>query len=227
MNNFIHYEYKDSICHVTLDDGKVNCFSPAMMREFNSVLDQADKDGGVILMTGREGKFSAGFDLKVQEQGPEAWHEMAKMGAELAARVFATKRPVVVACNGHAFAMASFILCAATLRYGLDGPFKIGANEVAIGKAVPSYAIELMQHRLSGAYLTRAVTTAELFSPSEAAAAGFLDFVVSTPEELAEQSLAAATRLAEFPPEGYQETSARLRDPISSRVASAIIANYG
>ena len=52
------------ISTITLDDGKVNVFSLEMLESIQNCLDQVSKDSGALIIRGREGIFSAGFDLK-------------------------------------------------------------------------------------------------------------------------------------------------------------------
>jgi enoyl-CoA hydratase len=89
--------------------------------------------------------------------------------------------------------MGVFLVLSADYRVGADGPFRITANEVAIGLTLPRSAIEVCRQRLTPAAFTRAVLLAEVFSPTDAVAAGFLDRVVApedvrtTAHDLAEQ----------------------------------------
>ena len=53
---------------ITLDDGKANVFSTNMSNTINSLLDSVPEDKGSLLITGREGLFSAGFDLKTSRK---------------------------------------------------------------------------------------------------------------------------------------------------------------
>jgi enoyl-CoA hydratase len=55
------------------------------------------------------------------------------------------------------------------------GPYKITANEVAIGLTMPRPAIGLGRQRLTPAHFNRAMILAEVHAPDEAVAAGFLD----------------------------------------------------
>ena len=52
---------------ITLNDGKVNVFSLEMIDQLNSLLDQVPEDKGSLLIKGKDGIFSAGFDLKVMQ----------------------------------------------------------------------------------------------------------------------------------------------------------------
>ena len=59
----------ENVSIITLDDGKANVFSPTMISEFNLLLDQVPTNKGSLLIHGRPGMFSAGFDLKVISSG--------------------------------------------------------------------------------------------------------------------------------------------------------------
>lgn len=54
----------EDVSIITLDDGKANVFSTQMSETLNSLLDQVPEDKGSLLITGKPGLFSAGFDLK-------------------------------------------------------------------------------------------------------------------------------------------------------------------
>ena len=93
-----------------MDDGKVNVMSSAMQAELHAALDRAEADGAVVVLTGRPGVFSAGFDLTVLRAGGDEAPAMVRGGFELAYRVLSFPLPVVVACTGHAIAMGTFLL---------------------------------------------------------------------------------------------------------------------
>jgi enoyl-CoA hydratase len=217
MSELVSYELDGRIATVTMDDGKVNAFSIAMLQAIHRAFDQAEQDNAVVLLTGRESYFSAGFDLKVFASGDvDRVIEMLRLGATLAERILAFPTPILAACNGHAVAAGSFLLLASDLRIGSDGPFRIGLNEVKIGLTVPWFAIELARQRLHPAAFSRAVLTANMYGPVEAAAAGFLDLVVD-PGELHVRSLEGAVDLAEL--DGAAHTATKLRARASALVA--------
>ena len=103
---------------------------------------------------------------------------MLTLGARLSERVLSFPTPVLVACSGHAIAAGTFAALAADLRIGVEGPFKLGLNEVRIGLTVPLYVVELARQRLAPADFNRALITAEMYGPEEAVDAGFLDAVL-------------------------------------------------
>ena len=73
---------------IQMDDGKVNVFSPDMIKNFSEILDQVPSDKGSVLIAGREGMFSAGFDLKVMMSSPENAADMVKSGFNLLLKIF-------------------------------------------------------------------------------------------------------------------------------------------
>ena len=95
-------------------------------------------------------------------------------------------------------------------RIGVEGPFKIGLNEVRIGLTMPLFVIELARHRLAPAHFDRAIISAVMYEPGDAVTAGFLDRAVA-PADLGETCAAAAEDLAGLSPEAHAATKLRAR----------------
>ena len=221
MNSLVRYEHDGNVAHITMDDGKVNALSLSMLTELTEAFDQAGVDEAVVVLSGRAGVFSAGFDLRVLQDGGAAAAAMLRTGFELAERVLSFPAPVVISCTGHAVAMGAFLLLSGDYRVGTDGPYKITANEVAIGLTMPRAAIEICRQRLSPAHFNRAMVIAEVFSPGQALDAGFLDRVVSA-AELNDAALAAATGLAQLDRPAHAATKARARKGALEAIHEAI-----
>jgi enoyl-CoA hydratase len=221
MTDLLAYERNDRIASITLDDGKVNALSIAMLRELHAALDQAEADEAVVVLGGREGYLSAGFDLGVFRSEPERLPEMLRLGATLCERMLSFPTPVLVASTGHAIAAGSFLLLSADARIGVEGPFKIGLNEVRIGLTMPLFVIELARHRLAPAHFDRAVISAVMYEPAAAVTAGFLDRVVA-PGDLREAAAAAAAELAGLNPEAHAATKLRARGGALTALRAAI-----
>ena len=62
MAEALTYTTIDRVSTVTMDDGKVNVFSIPMLRSLHEAFDRAEQDGTVVLLKGRPGCFTAGFD---------------------------------------------------------------------------------------------------------------------------------------------------------------------
>jgi enoyl-CoA hydratase len=221
MADLLTYGRDDRVASITLDDGKVNALSIPMLREIHAALDQAEADGAIVVLGGRDGYLSAGFDLRVFREEPERLPEMLRLGATLCERMLAFPTPILVACSGHAIAAGSFLLLSADARIGVDGPFKIGLNEVRIGLTMPLFVIELARHRLAPAHFDRAVISAVMYEPAEAVTAGFLDRAVA-PADLGKAAAAAAKELTGLNPEAHAATKLRARGTALTALRAAI-----
>jgi enoyl-CoA hydratase len=211
MTTRVTYELADSIATITMDDGKVNALSLDMLNEINRALDQAVKDLAVVVLVGRDGILSAGFDLKVLRAGGPEFVAMLRAGFELAERLLSFPTPVVIACPGHAMAMGVFLLLSGDYRIGAAGPFKICANEVAIGLTMPRPAVEILRQRLTPAAFTRATLLSESFTPDNAIEVGLLDRVVDAGELLV-AAHGVATQLATLDMRAHSESKLRARE---------------
>ena len=58
------YSFKDGVAVITLDDGKANALGAQSWAELNEALDMAEAEDAIVVITGREGVMSGGFDLK-------------------------------------------------------------------------------------------------------------------------------------------------------------------
>jgi enoyl-CoA hydratase len=224
MGALVTYRLRDSVATITMDDGKVNVLSLAMLTELGAALDRAAADRAVVVLTGREGVFSAGFDLPVLRAGGTETADLLHAGFDLAARLLAFPTPVLVACPGHAVAMGVFLVLSGDYRIGASGPYKITANEVAIGITMPHAAVEICRQRLTPACFNRAVVIAEVFPPEDAVAAGFLDRVVPA-AELAEAAAGAAAELARLDLDAHTATKLRARRLAGTALREAIDAD--
>jgi enoyl-CoA hydratase len=221
MPELVTYHRTDLASTITMDDGKVNVFSIPMLQALHQAFDQAERDGTVVILKGRPGCFSAGFDLGVFQGAPDDALVMLRLGATLAERILSFSAPVVVACAGHAFPAGAFLLMAADARIGADGPFKLGLNEVRIGLTLPWFAIVLARHRLSPAHFDRAAVTGTMFDPAGAREAGLLDTVVDA-HELDASARAVAEDLATVDRAAHAATKRRARQDVLAELRAAI-----
>jgi enoyl-CoA hydratase len=221
MGELVRLEIDTGIATLVMDDGKVNALSPAMQGEVHAAMDEAENEDAVLVIRGRPGRFSAGFDLGVFQQGPEAAAEMVLGGFELARRITTYPRPVVIACTGHAIAMGAFLLLTADHRIGVDGQSRIAANEVAIGMTLPHSAAAMLHHRLTPSAAQQAALLSHEFDPQAAVRAGFLDELVAA-EGLVARADEVATRLAQLDATAHRATKQRMRERMVADLTEAI-----
>src|SRR5262245_31750284 len=175
MGDAVRIDFRDDVCQIRMDDGKVNALSPRRLAELADGVERAEKEAKALLLLGRPGRFSAGFDLSVlREGGRDAALGMVRAGMQLCLQLRESPLPVVIACTGHALAMGAVLLMAADERIGASGDWKIGLNETAIGLTLPRTAVEIARERLSTRHFERAVVAAEIVPPEADVGAGFL-----------------------------------------------------
>jgi enoyl-CoA hydratase len=211
MGSRVNYEVTDQVASVTMDDGKVNALGFEMFEELNEAFTRAESDAAAVVLSGRDGVFSAGFDLKVLKGGGPDMVRLLMAGFEFSYRSLSFPLPMVMACTGHAFAMGVFVLLSGDYRVGAVGAdHKITANEVAIGMTMPRAAIEICRQRLTESYIDRVIVQAEVFDPSAAAMAGLLD-AVAGPDELLQTAHEKAAALGRLDLPAFKATKLRIR----------------
>ncbi len=207
----MNYEVNNNIATLTFDDGKVNAVGCQFLADINAGLDRAEAEqAAAVILRGREGMFSAGFDLGEFKKGPEEGMAMVTAGFELLVRLYSFPLPVVAACTGHGIAMGAFIIMASDYRIGSRGDFKMSLPETAIGMDLPPILMELTASRISLQYLTRIALHSEVCNPEQAVVAGFLDEVVE-PDQLSERAMEVALRLTQLPQSQYATNKLSIR----------------
>src|SRR3979490_2979295 len=222
MTTLATYSRSGPVATIVMDDGKANVMSLNMLNALHAALDQAETDKTVAILKARGKHFSGGFDLNVFAKGTaKDQYLMVKAGAELALRILSFPTPVVAACQGNAFPMGAFLIMSSDHRIAAEGDYRIGMNEVAIGLTVPRFAVEIARQRLTAAYFSRAVISAEMFAPAEAVTAGFFDRVVA-PEALERSAEEAAQALTTLNMAAHAATKARARGAVVQMIRTMI-----
>jgi enoyl-CoA hydratase len=208
----------DGVMVATVDDGKVNALSFEVMAGMRSAIAAATEQGRPLVISGRDGCFSAGFDLAVVNSGDQdSIVALFTEGAELYQAIVTAPIPVIASCTGHALAGGALLLLSADYRIGRNGTYRLGLNEVRIGLALPNFAITLATHRLQRRYLTAATMFAEVVSPERAVDMGYLDESVDDPLS---RSCALAQELAALPLDAFAVTKRRIRRPLQQELES-------
>lgn len=224
-DEIVRYEIRGGIAALTMDDGKANALSFEMVKQIGGALDRAESDGAkAVLLAGREGRFCAGFDLRVMMQGPVAARSLVAAGGELLLRLYEFPRPVVIACTGHALAGGALVVATGDTRIGAEGNFKIGLNEVKSSMPVPIFAQELARDRLDPREFVASVLQSRIYDPEGAKRAGWLDRVVAAPD-LAAAAFQEAEDLAKLSAGAYGLTKSSLRRQTIRYIRETLKAN--
>lgn len=224
MPTNVNYELRGRIAWLTMDDGKANALSPALIDAVQESLTRAESEAAAVVIAGRPGRFCAGYDLQVMMSGKVPASDLVASGADMMARLYCLPLPVVVACTGHAMAGGALMLLCGDRRIGVKGAFKIGLNEVKIGIPLPSFGLDLVRDRLDPRVITAATMCAQIFDPEAALQAGFLDDL-ATSDELEHRAQLEAEALAELSRGAFAKTKLGLRGATAERMKSEVRAN--
>ncbi|MFO0567005.1 MAG: crotonase/enoyl-CoA hydratase family protein [Polyangiaceae bacterium] len=218
------FELAGDVAVLRMDDGKANALGPEMLDALDGAFDRAEKEARALVLTGRPGRFCAGFDLKHMMASPESARALVTRGADVLLRAYALPIPLVVACSGHALAGGALLVLTGDVRLGTLGEFKIGLNEVQIGMPLPILAIELARDRLDPRELSQATLLAKPYAPEAAVRAGYLDDAL--PEaEVMPRAMAEATRLSSLSQAAFAGSKRALRRATIAHIRDTLEAN--
>lgn len=203
---------EDGIATLTMDDGKVNAFDSAFFTALGEALDRCADDAAVVL-TGREGMFSAGLNMKVLAgvDGEGLTDLLVEFGSVMH-RVWTEPRPVVAAVSGHAIAGGTILAMVCDHTVAAAGDFRWGLTETSIGFPLPDWIIAVARGNVRPDRLDDLLLPGRMVGPPEAVEAGFAD-VLAEPGDVLAEATARAKELAALPRATYAETKRRLRAP--------------
>jgi enoyl-CoA hydratase len=227
MADMVTLERRDNVLIAHLDDGKANALSVAGIASLMRAVDEAETAEGIVSLVihGRPGRFSAGFDLDVVRSGDRAAISgLVCDGGSLVHRLYGSSVPVVAACTGHALAAGALVLLGCDVRIGADIDCKIGLNEVAIGMVLPKWSLTISEERLSKRHAQRAIVNGRITDGRGAVEAGFLDEIAPV-DDVLNAAVAAAAGMASLHRGAYKGTVKSFRGATLDTMAAQIAAD--
>ena len=218
----------NNVLCISVDDGKANAFSISLLEALGEELAKAEADADIraVVLAGNTKVFVAGFDLDVINSGdPVRVTELVAAGGSFIRHVYGASLPVVAASTGHAVAAGALLLLGCDYRVGVDGPVKIGLNEVAIALTLPEWALLIAKERLSKRHLQVSVANAKIFDGSGAVNAGFLDEVTEANQVTARAVEVAQGFAEQLDAKAYASTVRALRGDLLSQMETAIVSD--
>ncbi len=206
MSRGVAFERIGDVGVIRLDRPEVhNAVDASMMEGLERILDSVDgePDLRVIVLTGAgERSFCAGGDLKYF-----AGLESRADGAEMSRRMSALlgwladgPRPVIAAVNGDVLGGGCEVLVACHLRLAVQRA-RFSFRQAAMG-VVTGWGGGVRVLRLLGrARALRLLLTAETIDAAEARRLGLVDFVASGGDQLMDEALSLARKIAANAPE--------------------------
>jgi enoyl-CoA hydratase len=174
-----------------------------------------------LVISGREGCFSAGADLKaVPGYGAAQQREMVSSINAMALGVYELAFPVVGAITGHAIAGGLVLALCTDVRVASSAG-RYGLTEVKVGVPYPQAAIGVVRAELTPQAARLLALGGELTDAGECERLGVFDEVLDG-EEVLERALHIATRLGAMPAEVYAQSKRELRAPALEQIRNGV-----
>ena len=196
---------------LTLDRPPANAIDETLLNDLGAAIDAARVDDSVraLVLTGAGAFFSGGFDFSAPRRDDAVAHDLYARYRDTHLKLLALPKPTVAMVNGHAIAGGLVLVLACDYRLGVDGDYRVGLNEVAVGASFPRTAFEIVRLRLPHARVSELILGAALYPSSQALRLGIVDELFPA-EKFEDTVLRRAGRLGAFPREAYAHEKAAL-----------------
>jgi enoyl-CoA hydratase/carnithine racemase len=211
-------EEHGGVALVRIDRPPANAMDLELLEEGARLVDElASSDPGAVVITGRDGFFSAGVDLKVAPQlDADGQRAMVTGINRLFGRWYGFPRPLVCAVNGHAIAGGLILALCGDHRVGARHG-KLGVTELRAGIPYPAVAMLVVKFELTPQVARRLVLGADLVDPETGLQLGLID-ELQPDDRLLERSLELASDLAALPHQTYSLVKRQLRGEALERI---------
>jgi enoyl-CoA hydratase len=205
-------QVSDRVTLLQFDHGRVSALDLEFLLALRAELAELTDESTALVLTGTGPAFSAGVDLvRLVDGGPDYVAKFIPALSGVFDDLFAYRRPVVAAVNGHAIAGGCVIVACADHRLMAEGRARIGVPELLVGVPFPASALAAVRYATGDVGVADLVYSGGTHLPDEALRRGLVDEVV--PEaELLDRAIAKAEQLASIPAETFAHTKRSLRD---------------
>jgi enoyl-CoA hydratase len=205
---------------LTLDRPPANALDETLLSDLGLALNAAQAEPGVraVALTGAGRFFSGGFDLAAPRRDAAAARQIQTLYRDLHAELLGFPKPLLAMVNGHAIAGGFVLALTCDYRLGVEGDYRIGLNEVAVGAGFPRTAVEIVRLRLAHARASELMLGAALYPASQAVRLGLVDELLPADGFEAVVRRRAA-RLGSFPRAAFVDAKLALVAEALERIA--------
>jgi len=217
IDRVIHGEVHE----LRLNRPPVNALSPDLLRFLADEVRGSPTQGArALVLSGRDGMFSAGLDVPVLiELDREALGRALVSFFDSIEALAASAVPVAAAITGHSPAGGAVLSLCCDRRVMAEGDYAIGLSEVRIGIPVPRIVADLAIRTVGRRIGEALCVSGKLLNPVEALEVGFVDELAPVGEVVT-----AARRwcehIIEAPAQALAETRSVLRGDLVESIRS-------
>ncbi len=211
MSHLTLTSHEDGVVVLAADRPPANAMDVTLLEQLVAAIDElAAAPPRALVLTGREGFFSAGADLKlVPGYDADSQRAMVHGINRMALGVYGLACPVVGAITGHAIAGGLVLAICTDIRVASqDGRY--GLTEIKVGVPYPQAALGVVQAELSPPAARLLAFGNALHDAQTCLRLGVFDEVVA-PAAVLPRALEIAGELAAMPAEVYARTKRDMR----------------
>lgn len=175
----VHYEVRDGVAYLTLDDPPANTYTHEMMRQLDDAIIKARfaKDVYVIVIKGEGNKFfCAGANINMlKSSDPYFKYYFCLHANETLNRLEQTPKLVIAALEGHTVGGGLEIAMAADLLIAKRGSGKVGLPEINLGVLPGTGGTQRLARRVSKSQAIDLMITGRLIDFEEAQQMGIVN----------------------------------------------------
>jgi len=220
--NTIKVTIKDKIAFLQLDRGRSNAINSEMVIELHQMVRNIEKDDNIagLIITGKEGFFSAGLDLiELFLYDEEKIRQFWKDFLNLVTSMVAFKKPMISAISGHSPAGGCVLALCSDYRIMAEGKYIIGLNEVPVGIIVPQSIFHLYSFWLGYGKAYQYMLEGKLMQGDEALAAGLIDELVK-PESILHTAERRIQKYTQMESTTWQQSKVNMRAELIAKVGA-------
>lgn len=223
-NNII-LEKNDNIAVIKINRPKaLNALNSETLKELDNAIEEISKaeDVYVILLTGEGKAFVAGADIsEMQKLNSLQGREFGILGNKVFRKLEMLEKPVIAAVNGFALGGGCELSMACDIRIA-SPKAKFAQPEAGLG-ITPGFGGTQRLSRLVGEGMAKQlIYTGEMINAEEALRIGLVNKVVE-PENLLQEAMDMATRIAKNAPVAVRMCKAAINNGMQMDIDSAVM----
>ncbi|HXO19632.1 MAG TPA: enoyl-CoA hydratase/isomerase family protein [Thermoanaerobaculia bacterium] len=182
QRTLVHYEVREGVAYLTLDDPPANTYTHEMMRQLDAAILEArfDKNVYVLVLAGKGEKFfCAGADINMLKTAdPHFKYYFCLHANETLNRLEQTPKLVIAALQGHTVGGGLEIAMAADLLIAKQGSGKVGLPEINLGVLPGTGGTQRLARRVGKNRAIDLMITGRLISFEEAEGMGIVNKIL-------------------------------------------------
>jgi len=165
------------IAELSLNRPPANALNHELLRKLLAGIEQVLDDGARgLILSGQDGMFSAGIDVpELLGMDRPAILEFWSLLFDSSKALLTSPVPVVAALAGHSPAGGAVLAAHCDYRIAVDGPYKIGFNEVQVGLPLPSTILMVFEELVGPRIARQLAMQGKMMTMGEAFEVGLVD----------------------------------------------------